>query len=262
MESSFRSLIEYIQQQSSFRCQYYKEKPLSRRLRVRMRALHLERYEQYLQYLINNPAEMDILLETLTINLSYFFRNPETFDYIRDTLFSEFKKQDEQLVVWSAGCAHGEEPYTLAITAAQSGTLEQMTVYGTDIDRKALSMAEQGLYDTFAFEYTPEHILNVYFKNENGTYRIVPKIRDHVRFFNVDLFDKPPFGKCDLIMCRNVLIYLDRAAQSTILRNFYEQLRVDGYLIIGKVELLIGIPEVKLFEVVNRAEHVYKKKKA
>lgn len=262
MESNFRSLIDYIQQQSSFRCQYYKEKPLSRRLRVRMRALRLDKYEQYLQYLIDHPAEMKILLDALTINLSYFFRNPETFDYIRDTLFPALQTKGEKIIVWSAGCAHGEEPYSLAITAAQSGALQHMIVYGTDIDQKALSMADQGLYDAYAFEYTPDHILHTYFQKADGKYAIVPEIRDHVKFFNSDLFDKPPFGRCDVIMCRNVLIYLDRTAQSAILRNFYEQLSDDGYLIIGKVELLIGIAEVKLFDVVNRAEHVYKKKAA
>lgn len=226
-----------------------------------MRALQLDEYEKYLYYLIDHPEEMDVLLETLTINLSYFFRNPETFDYIRDTLFLEMKQLNRRLVVWSAGCAHGEEPYSLAISAAQSAVLNHMTIYGTDIDHQALSIAEQGIFDSFAFQYTPHHILDTYFTKQNSTYKIVKKIKDRVTFCYADLFDKPPFGACDLIMCRNVLIYLDREAQSAILRNFYDQLIPGGYLVIGKVELLIGIPEVKLFEVVNRTEHVYCKKK-
>jgi chemotaxis protein methyltransferase CheR len=227
-----------------------------------MRALRLEEYEEYLQYLIENHDEMETLLETLTINLSYFFRNPETFEYIRNALFTEFTKRKGKLSVWSAGCAHGEEPYSLAITAAQSGVLERMALYGTDIDRKALSMAERGIYDSYAFEYTPDRILKNYFRENHGKYTIDDNIRKHVTFFNADLFDEPPFGTCDMIMCRNVLIYLDRAAQSAILRNFYNHLKDDGYLVIGKVELLIGIPEVKLFDVVHRIEHVYMKKTA
>jgi chemotaxis methyl-accepting protein methylase len=260
VENKFHSLLDYIQGKSSFRCQYYKEKPLTRRIRVRMRALHLDEYDQYLRYLIDNPEEMEVLLETLTINLSYFFRNPETFDYIRDTLFVEMRGTHQRLVVWSAGCAHGEEPYSLAISAAQSGVLDRMTIHATDIDHKALDVAQQGVYDTFAFQYTPRHILDTYFQKQDAKYRIMPVIKERVKFCYADLFDKPPFGACDLIVCRNVLIYLDRPAQSAILKNFYEQLQIDGYLIIGKVELLIGIPEVKLFEVVNRMEHVYKKK--
>lgn len=260
MENKFHSLLDYIQQKSSFHCQYYKEKPLTRRIRVRMRALHLDEYGDYLRYLIDHPEEMEVLLETLTINLSYFFRNPETFNYVRDTLFAAMKETHQHIAVWSAGCAHGEEPYSLAISAAQSALLERMTLYGTDIDHKALAIAEQGVYDVVAFQYTPRHILDTYFEKHGAKYRIVPSIKERITFCYADLFDKPPFGKCDLIMCRNVLIYLDRTAQSAVLRNFHEQLHPNGYLVIGKVELLIGIPEVKLFEVVNRAEHVFKKR--
>jgi chemotaxis methyl-accepting protein methylase len=227
-----------------------------------MRALRLEKYEDYLYYLSENPDEMETLLETLTINLSYFFRNPETFEFIRTALFTELEQRKGAISIWSAGCAHGEEPYSLAITAAQSGLLKRLALYGTDIDRKALAMARRGVYDHYAFEYTPDHILNDYFIEDHGKYTIVEDIRRRVTFFNADLFDQPPFGTCDMIMCRNVMIYLDRAAQSAILRNFYNHLKEGGYLIIGKVELLINIPEVKLFNVVHRIEHVYQKKVA
>ena len=91
-------------------------------------------------------------------------------------------------------------------------------------------------------------------------FKIKEKIRNRVRFSKLDLFEISSFEPCDLIMCRNVLIYVDRNAQSTILRTFYKQLKYGGYLVIGKVELLIGIPEAKLFEVVSRDVHVYRKK--
>jgi len=137
--------------------------------------------------------------------------------------------------------------------------LNRVIIYGTDIDDDAIIKAKDGLYSLCSFTYTPESILKRYFMKDGNNFRINEKIKASVQFLNLDIFDKPRFGKCDLIMCRNVLIYLDRKAQSLILENLFEQLKPDGYLVIGKVELLLGIPEAKLFEIVNRTEHVYRK---
>lgn len=259
VENSFKRLIDYIEEQTSFRCQYYKENPLKRRIKVRLRALSLQSFEEYYYFLKQNPGELQTLLSTLTINLSYFFRNPETFEYLEKFIFPDFKRSLEPLVFWSAGCAHGEEPYSLAISAAEHSLLPRVQIYGTDIDQEVLRYAKQGIFSRIVFEYTPERILQKYFKKNNNDYLLVESIRQRVTFINNDLFESPPFGLCDLIMCRNVLIYLDRSAQSMIMRNFYDQLKPYGYLVIGKAELLLGIPEVKLFEVINRAEHIYQK---
>ncbi len=260
MENSFKDLIEFIERQTAFRCHSYKERPLKRRIRVRMRALDLTDFSQYRSYLRKNPDETKKLLDALTINLSYFFRNPEAYDYLRNYIFSDLKKKSKQLTFWSAGCAHGEEPYSLAIVSSESALLQRVKIYGTDIDTAALETAKKGIYSSFAFQYTPRNIVRRYFKQIDEGFLISDKIRARVAFSNHDLFEKAPFAPCDLIMCRNVMIYLDRAAQSLILRNFHDQLKPGGYLMIGKVELLIGIPEVKLFEAASRVEHVYKKK--
>jgi chemotaxis methyl-accepting protein methylase len=224
-----------------------------------MRALQLKEFADYHFYLKAHPEELKKFLEIVTINLSYFFRNKETFDYICDHVFPNFKKDTESITLWSAGCARGEEPYSLAIAAAESSLLGRVMVYGSDIDESALADAEKGEYAPVAFQYTPKSILVKYFEHWGENYVIGNRIRNHVKFRRLDLFEKPTFGLCNLIMCRNVLIYLDRKAQSTVLKTFYERLKPDGYLIIGKVELLIGIPEMKLFNVINRTEHIYKK---
>jgi len=258
VESSFQHLINYIEQKTAFKCQGYKEKPLKRRIGVRMRALGLSDFSQYYTYLQNNPTELAKLVDVLTINLSYFFRNPETFDYLKNTVFTEFEKRSV-VIFWSAGCAHGEEPYSLAIVAAETGLLNKVKIYGTDIDDNALEKAEAGVYSRGAFQYMPGTILNKYFDRAGSGFKIKERLRSRVQFLSSDLFESPSFGPCDLIMCRNVLIYLGRKAQSIVLSNFYNKLKTDGYLMIGKVELLLGIPEAKLFEMINRAEHVYKK---
>lgn len=225
---------------------------------VRMRSLGLSDYSQYYTYLENNEAEFTNLLDVLTINLSYFFRNPETFEYLQSSVFPALKKRND-LTLWSAGCARGEEPYSLAIVAAETHVLDQVTIYGTDIDKHALKKAEIGTYPQHALQYVPKAIVNKYFDNTNDGFRVTKALRSHVQFIHVDLFEAPPFGPCDLIVCRNVLIYLDRQAQSLVLRNFYNKLKPRGYFVIGKVELLFGIPEAKLFEIVHRTEHIYKK---
>ncbi len=216
-------------------------------------------FRQYHDYVKKNPSELKKLLDTLTINLSYFFRNPETFAFIKDSIFPTLKKKRGTLRFWSAGCAYGEEPYSLAIIAAESSLLSRVKIYGTDIDSHAVQEAALGIYSPVAFQYTPTHVVAHYFRKTEQRYQIREEIRKRVHFLNLDLFEVSSFELCDLIMCRNVLIYIDRNFQSTILRKLYDQLKSGGYLIIGKVELLIGIPEAKFFESVSRDEHVYRK---
>jgi chemotaxis protein methyltransferase CheR len=260
VENSFKNLINYIEKKTAFRCQCYKEKPLKRRIRVRMRALDIKYFTDYELYLRKNEDELVKLVDTITINLSYFFRNLETFIFLKDYIFPEMKKRKDKFVFWSAGCAQGEEPYTLAIIAAESKMLEHVTIYATDIDKKVLDIAQQGVYSDIAFQYAPDILKKRYFTRVDNGFSINKNVKKRVRFFKADLFTDPPFGSCDLIMCRNVMIYLGREAQSTVLRNFYEHLAQYGYLVIGKVELLIGIPEIDLFKTISRVEHVYQKK--
>ncbi len=226
---------------------------------VRLRALGIEDYEKYLIFMKRHPEEIRSLLDVLTINLSYFFRNPETFDYIGQKIIPVIKQTSGSLAFWSAGCANGEEPYSLAIMAAETGILDRVTVYATDIDNFALDRAEQGRFQHLSFQFVKPYLKDRYFTPDKGDFVIKDKIRQRVVFRKHDLFEKSPFGRCDLIMCRNVLIYLDRNAQSTIIDNFHEQLKDKGFLVLGKVELLIGIPAIKRFDTISRSEHVYQR---
>jgi len=223
-----------------------------------MRLLGLESFSDYHSYLINHENEFALLKDALTINLSYFFRNPETFEYVRQLIVSEFGGR-HGLTFWSAGCAQGEEAYSLAIIATEVHMQDRVRIHGTDIDDGVLAKARLGKFSVSAFQYMAPDIRRKYFQEEKQSYTIDGSLRSLVDFKHLDLFEKPDFGRCDIIMCRNVLIYLDRKGQSAVMRNFYDQLREDGYLVIGKVELLIGVPEVRLFTVVSRSEHVYKK---
>lgn len=255
----FFELIELIENKTRYQCRDYKERPLRRRIRVRMRAVGIDTFPDYQRYLTDHPGEVEELVKVLTINLSYFFRNEETFAYLQESVFPEFQNQ-RRLVFWSAGCAQGEEPYTLAIAAAESLLLDRLRIYATDIDDEALTVARRGCYGPVSLEHVPEALMGRYFRIEGKEYCVSEVVKSVVDFRNRDLFRPPDFGPCDLIMCRNVLIYVDRDAQSRILRAFHGSLKTGGYLVLGKVELLLGIPEVQLFELVNRTEHVYRKR--
>ncbi|MEO0156172.1 MAG: protein-glutamate O-methyltransferase CheR [candidate division WOR-3 bacterium] len=258
MDNNFHNLIKFIEEKTGFKCHSYKERPLIRRIRVRMRAVGLNEFSDYYEYLNKNPDELKKLLSVITINLSYFFRNFETFEYLKTDILPKFAKS-EKVVFWSAGCAQGEEAYSLAIIASETEIIEKTIIYATDIDDEALKKGEQGIYSTTVFEYTPSEYLIKYFVKYDGDYKIKDNIKSFVKFFHLDLFDNFPYGPCDLIMCRNVLIYMSRSAQSDLVRRFYEILKPGGYLVIGKVELLLGIPEAKFFNIVNRTERVYQK---
>jgi two-component system CheB/CheR fusion protein len=262
VENSFENLVDYIEKHTSFRCQNYKVRPLRRRIKVRMRALEIESFNTYWRYLQNHPAELKKLQDILTINLSYFFRNMETYDFLSTQIFPEFKRMRGSLTFWSAGCARGEEPYSLAILAAVHGIRDRVRIYGTDIDENALDAAEKGFYSTVSFHYTPKEVLDRYFIRKENGYEIRRELIADVRFIKRDLFEEPAFERCHLVVCRNVLIYLDRNGQSAILKTIYDHMYNGAYLVIGKVELLIGLPEVRLFQLVNRAEHIYRRSDA
>ncbi|MEO0136664.1 MAG: protein-glutamate O-methyltransferase CheR [candidate division WOR-3 bacterium] len=258
MGHSFQDLIKLIEEKTGFKCQSYKERPLTRRIRVRMRALGLREFSEYYDFLNNNPGEFKTLLDTITINLSYFFRNFETFEYLKNDILPRFS-DNSKIIFWSAGCAQGEEAYSLAIIAAEIGILDKTIIYATDIDDDALKKATIGIYPDIAFQYTPPKYREKYFIKCAEGYQVKDEIKRNVNIFHHDLFDCFPYEKCDLIMCRNVLIYLSREAQSELVRRFHEALKPGGYLVIGKVELLLGIPEAKFFNIINRAERVYQK---
>lgn len=258
MADSFQELLQFIEEKTAFQCHGYKPKPIIRRIRVRMRSLNIKEFSDYHVYLRQHPDELGKLLDILTINLSYFYRNPETFEYMSRELIPQLADRS-RLCFWSAGCAHGEEAYSLALLASETGILAKTDIYGTDIDRDAIQKAKAGSYPDLALQFLPRYLRTKYFNEANGNCQISDPIKKAVRFLAHDLFTPPPFPSCDFIMCRNVLIYMDRSAQSAILKSFHEQLKSGGYLAIGKVELLLGVPEVQLFQLVSRSEHVYRK---
>jgi chemotaxis protein methyltransferase CheR len=264
--ADFLALTKKITSERGFGCASYKEKCLRRRIAVRMRARGVHTYSDYAHILDTDAVEYEKLLDALTINVTKLFRNWEAYaalaEHVVPTLWH---RETPSIRVWSAGCSSGDEPYSLAILfhryAATQGMLSQIgrvSVLGTDIDRQCLAAAERGEFQEGDFADTPDDLRSRYF-TATAPFGVAAAIRKMVRFERRDLLaDGPPPGLHDLIVCRNVLIYFDRETQERLFDNFHEALAPDGFLMLGKVETLLGRAR-KCFAPVDARERIFRR---
>jgi chemotaxis methyl-accepting protein methylase len=231
-----------------------------------MRARGVHTYADYARLLDADAAEYEKLLDALTINVTKLFRNWDTYQALSTSAIPELWSRDTPtLRVWSAGCSSGQEAYSLAVLfhrhAATRGMLPQIgrvDILGTDIDRASLAAAERGQFAAPDFADTPDDLRRRYFtRSEPST--ISPAVRAMVRFERRDLLsDPPPPGQHDLIACRNVLIYFDRDTQARLFDVFFDALAPGGYLLLGKVETLLG-PARSRFMSVDSRERIFRR---
>jgi chemotaxis protein methyltransferase CheR len=260
-------LLRYIAQERGIDCRKYKTNFLERRLASRMRAHHVSDYQSYLYILKKHPEELDALLDNLTINLTYFFRDQSVFEALRKEVLAPLIRERDhpgrrQLRLWSAGCATGEEPYSLAILLHQllGASLPHwdITLLATDLDEKALAKARAGVYDAFSFREVSAQELSPYFTIQNGRYHLVPEVKSLVTFQRHDLLGDSYPSNMDVILCRNVLIYFTREQHDYIFTMFHRALKDGGVLVTGKTEIMLG-PLAACFKAVNLREHIYRK---
>ena len=267
-EQALKLLLEKIFTDRGLDCRQYQEKCLKRRIAVRMRSRKVRSYAEYLRVLINDPKEYEELFNTLTINVSEFLRNPEMFESFKNLvlkpLIEEKKKYNIHAIkIWSAGCAGGEEPYSIAMLFKEIMEHEltkfPVTIYATDIDRDSLDGARRAEYEHGSVENVSKYLLAKYFEiTDSNTYKLKKDVKELVRFQYHNLVaDKPP-AKFDIIFCRNVMIYFNREMQDRLYRRFYGALNPGGFLITGKVEMLP--PDIqKMFRRVNARERIYQR---
>ncbi len=262
----FEELTRKISVERGFGCASYKEKCLRRRIAVRMRARGVHTFGDYARILDTDDTEYDRLIDVLTINVTKLFRNWDAYASVAANVVPAlWQRETEAIRVWSAGCSSGQEPYSLAILfhryAATHGMLPQIArvdVLGTDIDRQSLESAERGEFAESDFADTPDELRQRYFKAQ-PPFTVASSIRDMVRFERRDLLSAPsPFPSCDLIVCRNVLIYFDRETQEQIFEKFHESLAADGFLVLGKVETLLGRIRGR-FSAVDARERIFRR---
>lgn len=264
LDAALTGLLQKIERERGFCCAAYKEACLERRIRTRMRSKGIESYDAFTALLDREPREMDRLIDILTINVTRFFRNAHVWDAIDASVVPDlWRSQIETVRVWSAGSASGEEAYSMAILfhrhAAVQGMLSQIgrvVVTGTDVDANAVRAANRASYTAADLKEVPAELRARYF-TDAAPYRPSPGVRRLVRFVTHDLLKDPyPAAPQHVIICRNVLIYFDRAVQQQVIGRFRESLEPGGYLILGKVETLLDTPG---FERVAARERIFRK---
>jgi chemotaxis protein methyltransferase CheR len=263
LDDGFTTLSDKITRERGFGCASYKEKCVRRRIAVRMRARGVHTFEEYGRVLDRDAREYDLLLDALTINVTKFFRNPETFAAIeRELVPALYARAEPQIRVWSAGCASGEEPYSLSMlmhryAIANGKRIERVEVLGTDLDRASLAAAERATYLEPTLSDTPPEIRQMYFSME-PPYRIHSEVRARVKFRQHDLLREPFPEPQHMIVCRNVIIYFDRPSQEELFEKFAAALLPGGFLVLGRVETLFG-PARTMFAPVDSRERLFRR---
>jgi two-component system CheB/CheR fusion protein len=260
-----QEILDLVGRQANIDFRPYKSTTILRRINRRMSIVQQSTMRNYLAYLEEHPEEVGELVNAFLINVTEFFRDPEAFDYLRDevlpTLIEEARQRDRVLRLWSAGCATGEEPYSLAMLVAElvGEELPQWSVriFATDLDEAAISFARSGVYTENALKSVPEEYRERYFEHLEYGYRIARSLRQMVIFGNQDLSRSAAFPRIDLAVCRNVLIYFTPALQEYVLSQFAFSLGSNrGYLFLGKAETIR--PNQAHFEIVNKQWKVYR----
>ena len=264
-ELTFKKITDFIFQQKELDLESYRKNFLIRRLSLRLQATKSESAQEYLKLLREDPREINQFLDHLSINVTEFFRDPDVFEAFRKTALRDIlaRKQGacrRVLRIWSAGCASGQEAYSLAIVAAlELGEKSDLRVkiWGTDIDEAALEEAGKGEYEAQSLQKIDKRLLAKYFiPIDNNSYRISDKIRQMVEFKKCNLADEPPFKLLDAIFCRNVMIYLSRPQKDDLFSRFHFLLNPGGYLVLSKVETLW---EKNRFQTILPKEKIYQK---
>lgn len=238
---------------------------MRRRIGARMRARGVHSYDAYAALLRRDPDESRRLVDALTIHVSRFYRNPETWDAMAATILPDlWRARGGALRCWSAGCAAGEEPYTLAMLllehARRAGTSPpDGLIDATDYDRGSLEQAAQGTYPRAVLKDLPPQLSRRYVASRDPLV-LAPEVRRLVRLARHDLTQElPPAPPYDLVLCRNVVIYFDAPTQERIASLLTDALMPGGYLVLGKVEIIRGEARSRL-ALENPRERIYRRR--
>ncbi|MGB9792470.1 MAG: CheR family methyltransferase [Thermacetogeniaceae bacterium] len=224
----------------------YKRPQMERRITSLMRAQGFHSFREYLDVLKRDPAQKEKFINHLTINVSEFYRNPAQWDVLAKKILPEILKRNPQPKTWSAGCATGEESYTLAMLLREKIRGYFPRVLATDIDEKALEKAKAGIYQKRAVENLPPYLLRKYFVKVGEQYQVIDELKELVNFKKHDLLKDPFDTNFDLILCRNVVIYFTNEAKDFLYRRFSEALRPGGILFTGSTEQIFSASQLGL----------------
>jgi two-component system CheB/CheR fusion protein len=262
---SFSEILSLLSVKNNVNFTQYKPMTLKRRILRRMVLHKIATLSGYADYIRKNPKEVSDLFQDILINVTEFFRDKEVFEYLKTKVFPQLLKnrtKDEPIRMWVAGCATGEEVYSLAIAFIEYLGKHKLNIpvhiFGTDLSESCIEKARRGIYPPAIEAGVSKERLQRFFIRSEGNYQVSRAIRDMCIFAKQNIVNDPPFSHLDLVSCRNVLIYLDLSAQKRIIPMFHYALKSSGYLVLGKSEGIGEFPD--LFAVDDKTHKTFIKK--
>lgn len=223
----------------------YKEKQMRRRIDTLATKNKASSYEAYIDMLRKDPVLFDQFVNFLTINVSEFYRNPDQWELLDKTVIPALLSvHGRRLKIWSAACSTGDEPYSLVMAFSKHIPLTNIEIIATDLDKQVLEAAKVGLYNEKSIANVPEEFKHRFFTKVGSSYQISEEIKRCVTFREHNLLKDPYLTDCDLILCRNVVIYFTDEAKDEIYRKFYNSLKNKGVLFIGSTEQIANYKEI------------------
>lgn len=224
----------------------YKERQMRRRIDSLIRRNNYDDYDEYFRALNQNKKLYDEFINYLTINVSEFYRNPTQWELIEKEIMPAILKVNKRPKIWSAACSTGEEPYSLIMMLSRLMDISSVSILATDIDDGAIEKAKKGIYIPKSLENLPKEFVCNYFEKSGENYKISDRIKSRIEFKHHNLLkDKYP-ENCDLIVCRNVMIYFTEEAKAEMYHKFRESLNNNGILFVGSTEQIILSQRYKL----------------
>ena len=223
----------------------YKEKQMRRRINTLITKNNIKTYDEYVTLIKKDKEKFEQFINFLTINVSEFYRNPEQWKILEGEVFPQLiQKFGKNLKIWSAACSTGDEPYSLVMALSRQVPLSNIKVIATDIDKQVLDTARMGLYNAKSIPSVPEDLKKKYFTQVGTSYQISDEIKKRVEFKEHDLLKDPYPSGCNLIVCRNVVIYFTEEAKDEIYQKFQKSLTTGGVLFIGSTEQIMNYKEI------------------
>jgi chemotaxis protein methyltransferase CheR len=263
-DDSFDRLVDYVETDLGFATSYYDDSYLDRRVSSRIRRTDAEGYSSYLDLLKDEESEQEALLDAFSVNVTSFFRNPEVWEEIRSVLRTLSTERD-RLRLWSAACSDGREPYSLSMLALDDPEVDdqRIDITATDIDSEILAAAKRGVYQNTRTTDIGEQLAPLdeheqYVKRDGDRFAVADAVKELVSFEQHDLINGDPKTNFDLVVCRNLFIYIDTEHKLPILKTVSKSLAEGGYLVIGKTETLPDRLK-SAFDPVARRLRIYKK---
>ncbi len=241
LADNYETFKDQVYQLTKIDLNSYKERQMKRRIDALIAKHKIASYNTYVDTLKKNPVMFEEFVNYLTINVSEFYRNPEQWALLeKEVLPYLFQRFGNNIKIWSAACSTGDEPYSLVMLLSKVMPLNRIKVIATDIDKQILEKAKLGLYNVKSLKGLPEEFITKYFKAINSTtYQISDTIKSQVEFRSHNLLKDDYPSQCDLIICRNVLIYFTEEAKDNIYKKFNASLKKDGILFVGSTEQII-----------------------